>query len=110
MTIQKNLDHFEASNPGNFSVFMWNSTGGNIFWGSVPDTAAPTLSLYYLDLVVPKTLPTGNYVLQSVYATNNPGAPPNFYQCSDVAVLAAPSAEAQAAKPDHAHMHGSLRA
>jgi hypothetical protein len=109
VTLQKNLDHFAAATPGNFSIFMWPNATTAIPWGSVPDTAAPTLSLYYIDTVVPATLPTGNYVLQSVYNTNNAGAPGQFYQCADVVVLAAPTADQQA-PVDHSKMHQSLRA
>lgn len=134
--MQKNLDHFYAAAPGNFSVYLWDQSGKrsvvrsphskrwpwvytpalagaialataveavyprdrcarpeqarakpdpltlltlhvlhmqisflrcSVFWGSVPDSAAPTLSLYPIDLDVPTTIPSGNYTVQTIY-------------------------------------------
>jgi hypothetical protein len=36
---------------------------------------------------VPAGTPSGSYVLQSIYTTDNTQAPPLFYQCADINVL-----------------------
>jgi hypothetical protein len=98
--MQKNLDHYEASSPGNFSAYLWSAAGKSTFWGAVPDTPAPTLSLYSVVANIPASTAPGNYTLQTVYATNNQGAPGFFYQCSDVQILA-PTSEARPVDPHH---------
>ncbi len=98
IVMQKNLDHFFAASPGNFSTFLWDASGKSLFWGAVPDSAAPTLSLYTLRLTLPTTVPAGNYTVQTIYSTNNAGAPGAFYQCSDVMVV---SPNAAAVDPTH---------
>jgi hypothetical protein len=92
----KNLDHFNASKPGNFSVYLWNAAGPT-FVGTAMDTNAPSLSVYRVDADIPKTAAAGNYILQSVYYTNSP-VHPVFYQCSDVQILG-PAPPAGDSKP-----------
>jgi len=40
-TLMKNLDHYNAPAPGNFSVFLWNGAGSNMLLSATPDTPAP---------------------------------------------------------------------
>ena len=82
----KNLDHFNASKPGNFSVFLWDSAGTSTPLAVVKDTNAPSLTVYRVDITIPKTAAAGNYIIQSVYNTNSP-VHPQFVQCSDVQFL-----------------------
>lgn len=106
VSMQKNLDHYYASAPGNFSVYLW--TGDyktSWFVGSINDSPAPTMSLYSVNFQVPTSLSGGNYVVQTVYYTNNPGAPPNFYQCSDVLIVSANATEVEAAKHHNCMKH-----
>jgi hypothetical protein len=83
----KNLDHYNAANPGSFSVYLWNATGSTLL-ATYPDTPAPALTLYPVSAVIPANTPNGTYVIQTIYAPQNPSAPAAFYQCSDVMVLA----------------------
>jgi hypothetical protein len=85
--LMKNLDHWNSAAPGNFSVYLWDSNGASTFIAATPDTNAPSQSLYELLGFVPATATAGPYVLQTIYYPNNNGAPPSFYQCSDVTVL-----------------------
>lgn len=81
----KNLDHFNASIPGNFSAYLWDSAGTSTFLGVEKDTKDPSMTVYRVPFTVPK-VPVGNYVIQSVYTTNSP-VHPTFVQCSDVEVI-----------------------
>ncbi len=51
--------------------------------GSTPDTDAPSLSFYVVEAVLPNK-PDRHGIVQVVYYTNNPEAPPAFYQCGDM--------------------------
>jgi hypothetical protein len=87
ISMQKNQDHFYAASPGNFSVYLWDAAGDSTYLGTVPDTNAPSLSLFPLSVIVPSAAQSGNYTLQTIYYPNNVAAPAAFYQCSDVQVL-----------------------
>lgn len=85
----QNLDHFYAKAPGNFTIGpIINGEPGPIL-ATVEDTSAPSLTYYSTELTVPSMARPGLYVLQVKYNTNNPQAPPTFYQCADVEVAAA---------------------
>ncbi|XP_072175853.1 uncharacterized protein [Diadema setosum] len=84
VAFQKNLDHFNKDSPGSFNVsvsFDNEKTFKDI--EMMPDTADPSLTLYYKNV----TMPTGPVnqpgILRVIYETKNPEAPPMFYQCSD---------------------------
>lgn len=88
---------------GNFSAFLWNvATGTATFIAATPDTNAPSLSLYKLIGFTPAAAAPGAYILQTIYNTQNPAAPPQFYQCADVTVLSpiamTPEIDAEARK------------
>lgn len=81
-TLQKNENHWgSAASAGNFSAFLWDPEGSATFLGSIQDTPLPSLSTYALAVTLPAVAP-GNYTVQTIYFTNNPAAPPAFYQCS----------------------------
>jgi len=48
----------------------------------IPDTNTPALTYYTLQAEVPNVI-IKHGVVQVVYNTNNPNAPPSFYQCAD---------------------------
>jgi predicted carbohydrate-binding protein with CBM5 and CBM33 domain len=87
MQMMKNLDHYNTGAPGNFSVYLLNAAGTSQFLAITPDTAAPSLTLYQTPVTIPANAPTGNYTIQTIYNTDNSGAPAAFYQCSDVQIL-----------------------
>ena len=74
-----------SQNPGNFSVFLWDSTGKSRLLGHSRDTASPSLTLYRVPWTVDGAS-GANYTIQSVYNTNAADHPV-FYQCSDINVL-----------------------
>ena len=87
VSAMKNMDHFNAAAPGNFSAYLWDAKGTSTLVGAYPDTAAPSLTVYQLPITIPAGTPSGDYVLQTIYFTDNTAAPPAFFQCSDVTVL-----------------------
>ncbi|XP_048728234.1 uncharacterized protein LOC125646122 [Ostrea edulis] len=85
VTFQKNLDHFLGSSPGNFTVAFGSVSDGKFqLLTTIPDQGEKSLTLYTAVVKIP--LVKGNYAIQVTYNTNNPGAPPSFYQCADVVV------------------------
>ena len=60
----KNLDHFNKTDPGSFSVYLWDAAGKSIRLNEIPDTAAPSQTEYIVDIKVPR-VPAGNYTIQS---------------------------------------------
>jgi len=84
--INKNLDHYNAMNPGNFTINLLNTNQQFLMTiGSVPDSNAPSGSIYQLYQKVPGNLGNGEpYVVQAIYYTNQGY---NFYQCGDVIAL-----------------------
>lgn len=87
VSLMKNMDHHNPAAPGNFSAYLWDASGNSVLVGAFPDTPAPSLTVYPVAVTVPAGTPAGNYVLQTIYFTDNTAAPPAFYQCSDVQVL-----------------------
>eukprot|EP00483_Globobulimina_turgida_P004858 UN04867 len=87
VVMEKNLDHFFASRPGNFTVSVW--TAGGVFvrdLGFVMDDARPSGSLYQVRFNIPHEGGESKYIIQAIYYTNNPNAPAAFYQCADVEI------------------------
>ena len=83
---QKNLDHFDKSTPGMFQILMGKETAGTRLTplASVPDTDAPSLTIYDVNVTIPTSFVSGEiYIMQVTYLTKNPQAPAEFYQCSD---------------------------
>ncbi len=66
IVVQKNLDHYNSAQPGNFTFygFTSGSTKSSPLLALLPDTSAPSLSLYRVSLPVPSGTPAGDYVLQ----------------------------------------------
>ena len=90
---QKNHDHYNETNPGNFTfnLFTYNSITNDYKFvstlGSVPDTQTNgSQALYQLIALIPSLTHGLHYVIQGVYYTNNyyQGIQFNFYQCADV--------------------------
>lgn len=85
VTFQKNLDHFLSTSPGNFTVAFGSVADGNFqLLTTIPDKGEKSLTLYTAQVKIPMV--KGNYAIQVTYNTNNPAAPPQFYQCADVTV------------------------
>ncbi|XP_070534912.1 uncharacterized protein [Ptychodera flava] len=88
VTFQKNLDHFNSTTPGKFTIGMSDPTQQTFQQLSmVPDDSQPSLSLYSVNVTIPGVVYTHG-VIQVQYQTNNPAAPPVFYQCADVFLFA----------------------
>jgi len=80
---QKNLNHWDASAPGNFTI---NFSDGNSWHNlaSMPDNNDASLTLFALNVTLPNTK-SGKSMLQVIYAPNGPAGP--FYQCADIGVI-----------------------
>jgi hypothetical protein len=86
VVLQKNLDHYQANNPGEFLISFAMSPGAPFSpIGFIMDTTAPSLSIYSITVVAPMTVTTMG-VLQVDY---NAHVPHHFYQCSDIAIVPA---------------------
>eukprot|EP00483_Globobulimina_turgida_P009421 UN09440 len=87
VVMEKNLDHFISSSPGNFTVSLW-TVGGEFVrvLGVVTDDARPSGSLYQVRVSVPHEGGQTKVIIQAVYYTNNPNAPAAFYQCADLEI------------------------
>ena len=84
VVMEKNLDHFYAKAPGNFTVALWSTNDTFIrTLGSVPDDNRTSGSIYQVRFPVPHEGQMSTFIIQAVYHTNNPGAPAAFYQCAD---------------------------
>ena len=102
----KNQDHYLAGAKGNFTAYLWDAQGNKKFIGSTPDSAAPSLTQYRVRSPdVLKNAQPGNYTVQTIYYTNNPQAPPAFFQCSDITVL---GQNAESLTKKHEHNHGPV--
>ncbi|XP_062520531.1 uncharacterized protein LOC134195515 [Corticium candelabrum] len=83
-TFQKNLDHFDKDHPGYFNVNITDTRGDHpITLKRITDTSAPSLTLYTVEVKLPNK-PSPHAVLQVEYYTDNPHAPPTFFQCADI--------------------------
>eukprot|EP01108_Squamamoeba_japonica_P002521 TRINITY_DN2213_c0_g1_i2.p1 TRINITY_DN2213_c0_g1~~TRINITY_DN2213_c0_g1_i2.p1 ORF type:complete len:159 (-),score=39.97 TRINITY_DN2213_c0_g1_i2:59-535(-) len=91
VVFQKNLDHYYASNPGSFVIDLAmnkNPQEGDFKpLKKIADSATPTGYIYAEMVSVPIVSTELEGVLRVRYITNNPGAPPVFYQCSDVSLM-----------------------
>jgi len=89
IAFQKNLDHFNRGAPGNFKGFFWLKAmpGMVIDLFQIPDTPAPSLSVFTVNLFIPVNASlVGEGVVQVVYVTENPEAPPYFFSCADIQI------------------------
>eukprot|EP01092_Planopodium_desertum_P011954 TRINITY_DN5548_c1_g1_i2.p1 TRINITY_DN5548_c1_g1~~TRINITY_DN5548_c1_g1_i2.p1 ORF type:complete len:170 (-),score=46.07 TRINITY_DN5548_c1_g1_i2:106-576(-) len=91
VTFQKNLNHWYAANPGNFTISYSKSNNPvsqadfHVI-GTIPDTNSSSLTLYIQQVRLPISSGHENHgTLQVIYYTGQAGL--NFYQCADVAVL-----------------------
>ena len=88
VTIQKNLDHWVKATPGNFKIsLMMDGSSTPMASAMINDMGEPSLTLYSTTLMVPMSAMKGKYMIQAVYNTMNPMAPPMFYQCADVMIM-----------------------
>ncbi|XP_054770633.2 uncharacterized protein LOC129278473 [Lytechinus pictus] len=90
VTFQKNLDHYYASNPGYFKISV-SFDGEQTFklLHSTKDTPDPSLTLYSMNVTMPFVPLDKPGTLQVAYVTQNPQAPKEFYQCSDIMLYGA---------------------
>jgi len=81
--LQKNLDHYNEANPGNFTINLLSKDNTFMTMLAVfPDTSDSTFTIYQPLGVVPSYLTQNeNYIVQAIYYTNHGN---NYYQCSDV--------------------------
>jgi len=86
VTFQKNLDHFNTKTPGYFSISLGPHQGPMKEVYKIADSAVPALTLFTTNITIPQQEKEGPMILQAQYITNNPAAPPAFYQCSDILV------------------------
>ena len=88
VTFQKNLDHWVKATPGNFKIsLMMDGNSTPMASAMLNDMGEPSLHLYSTTLMVPMSAMEGKYMIQVVYNTMNPKAPPMFYQCADVMIM-----------------------
>eukprot|EP01084_Bolivina_argentea_P074258 134733_1 len=82
----KNLDHYNAQSPGNFTISLWNALKNSKVkdLGHTMDTSAGSGTIYQIPYTIPATAGDGHFFLQAVYYPNNPNAPKAFYQCADI--------------------------
>jgi len=81
---QKNLNHWDATNPGNFTV---NFSENGMMWknlASMPDNNDASLTLFTLNVTIPN-IKAPKTMLQVIYAPNGPPGP--FYQCADIGIF-----------------------
>ncbi|CAH1785645.1 unnamed protein product, partial [Owenia fusiformis] len=79
---QKNLDHYNKTTPGYFSISFGPAQIALKEFSRVPDRGEPSLYVYTVNVTIPKK-PDPFHTIQVVYVTNNTAAPPMFYQCAD---------------------------
>eukprot|EP01087_Luapelamoeba_hula_P005259 TRINITY_DN15333_c0_g1_i1.p1 TRINITY_DN15333_c0_g1~~TRINITY_DN15333_c0_g1_i1.p1 ORF type:complete len:164 (+),score=26.33 TRINITY_DN15333_c0_g1_i1:724-1215(+) len=87
ITFQKNLSHWNSSNPGKFIVSYsprWTDPHFKPV-ATISDTSAPSLTLYTTNITIPTNMISLHGVLQVQYVTNSGVGP--FYQCADITVL-----------------------
>ena len=94
--IQVNEEHYEEDNPGNFSLYLWESSTngtdrGEPIW-SIEDEDGENLREIIGTFEVPENI-EGEYTLQVIYFTNREDVYPrtNYYACSDVDILVSES-------------------
>jgi len=87
ITVIKNVDHYFAANPGNFSFYGFSSGGRSPLLALLPDTQTGNLFEFNVTLPTPAGVLPGDYFLQVAYFTNNPRAAPVYYTCVDSRVV-----------------------
>eukprot|EP01091_Cochliopodium_minus_P021271 TRINITY_DN9655_c0_g1_i1.p1 TRINITY_DN9655_c0_g1~~TRINITY_DN9655_c0_g1_i1.p1 ORF type:complete len:164 (-),score=46.56 TRINITY_DN9655_c0_g1_i1:30-494(-) len=82
-TFQKNLNHYNPSNPGNFTISWGRYENPSSFTNlaTIPDTNSSSLTLYINQLKFPIVNQAQRGVIQVVYNTN---IGLTFYQCADI--------------------------
>jgi hypothetical protein len=86
-TFQKNLNHYDEKTPGSLSLALWDSTYSKMtMLSTVMDTNTTSPWLYVVKVQLPDDK-MDHAVLQAVYNTSNPSAPPAFYQCADIMLV-----------------------
>ncbi len=91
VVFQKNKSHFTTysngtSTNGFFEIGFWTAKQCKVLL-KIPDTNTPSLYLYASSVTMPDGPVGVPAILQVTYTTNNPDAPPKFYQCSDVMLI-----------------------
>jgi len=66
IVINKNLDHFQPAAPGNFTVTPYFYGEEYPLLALLPDTDAPSLSLYNVSFTIPTDISSGIWTLQVV--------------------------------------------
>ena len=88
----QNVNHWNASSPGNFTVSIATSDASAFLpLATLPNNDDPNLTYYNVTVIVPYSIPTGHAVVQTVYYASNLSAPLAFYQCADVYVISSPA-------------------
>ena len=84
MTWQKNVNHFNSANPGNFTVLYEDTANSSepVALLVVPDDNSPSLTLYTFDVVIPLQI-TSSATISLAYISNTA---PTYYSCSDFSV------------------------
>eukprot|EP01121_Diplochlamys_sp_Union-15-3_P016902 TRINITY_DN584_c0_g1_i2.p1 TRINITY_DN584_c0_g1~~TRINITY_DN584_c0_g1_i2.p1 ORF type:complete len:165 (-),score=36.96 TRINITY_DN584_c0_g1_i2:59-520(-) len=82
IVFQKNLNHYQANNPGKFRITYEKpgQHGSFKLLKEIPDTDSPSLTLYSETVTLPTT-PSDHALIGVQYISNGP---PEFYQCSDI--------------------------
>ena len=98
MMVYKNLDHYNGSNPGNFTWNLYSyNTATDVYTfvkylGSQYDTDTKGAhASYQITATIPDNLEGEHYVIQTIYYTNthiwNTSDIVNFYQCADALLV-----------------------
>lgn len=93
----KNLDHYNKTDPGSFTVYLWDAAGKSVMLNEVADTAAPSQTEYIVDIKVPR-VPAGNYTIQSS-ACHHVLLPRQAGSCSPTCTPHPPHAPARTRSP-----------
>ena len=90
--MEKNLDHFNASSPGNFTINLWTRQGEFLrTLGYVKDDNRTSGSVYQVKAQLPHEHGPTEFIIQAVYNTNNQKAPAQFFQCSNFEIVPRPN-------------------
>jgi hypothetical protein len=90
VSFQKNYDHYYPDYPGYFEISFVNDeypTGTSL--ARIRDSPLiKTLDVLNVNVTLPRVSSSDSTaILQLVYRTNNPNAPPVFYQCADIRLI-----------------------
>ena len=98
MLVYKNGEHYNASNPGNFTwnLYDYNPQTDKYKFvkrlGWKPDLKTGPLVDFNVVAIIPDNLEDEHYVVQTIYYTNSyvynsTKETTSFYQCSDVLLI-----------------------